>query len=95
LVRRLDEAIRVRDRWYEEHGEDAGAGEEDERAGRRPGIAWKTAWNCWSEMGAALREACSSKDKSLRVLTYNPSTTSAAPTEASSVRSPSSSPARS
>ncbi len=67
VVRKLDEAIVIRNRWYEEHDPD------EERKGRKPGLEWKTAANIWGDLGTALEEAFNSKDPGLRALASNPS----------------------
>ncbi len=64
VVRRLDEEIAKRTRWYEEHDED-----DDEPA---PGLSWKSAQNIWGEVTSAFDEACSSKNPELRAREDNP-----------------------
>lgn len=80
VVRKLDEAIEERTRWYEEHDE------EEERKGRKPGLASKTAANIWGDLCTAFDEAVNSKDPSLRMLSTNPT---------KDVRAPEATPARS
>ncbi len=67
VVRKLDEAIRVRERFYAE------ASPEEQRAkGRRPGLSAKAARNIWGECTGAFREACTSKIDALRVRGEDP-----------------------
>jgi integrase len=68
IVRKLDRAVQERADWFEEHGD------ESPSAGRRPGLAWKTAWNIWGEVTDAFREACTSKLGELKVRDDNPAT---------------------
>ena len=68
VVRKLDAAIQERADWFEEHSDD------EPTKGRRPGLAWKTAWNVWGEVTDAFREACTSKVVELKVRDDNPAT---------------------
>ena len=68
IVARLDRAMAERTRWYEEHAED----DDEEDAGRPPGLSWKSALNAWSDITCAFDEACNSKDRALRVLERDP-----------------------
>ncbi|MCU1245389.1 MAG: hypothetical protein JWN02_1299 [Acidobacteria bacterium] len=61
LVRRLDNLVRLRVKFYEEGGA-------EERTGAKPGLAWKSALHVWSEVTSGFREALSSKHRELRVL---------------------------
>jgi len=67
IVADLDAAILERARSYENQEDD----DEDE-GGRRPGLAAATARNVWGDVGRAFDEAVNSKDRSLRVLTVDP-----------------------
>lgn len=67
IVMPLDAATAARAKHYEEHDED-----DDEEAGRKPGLSWKTALNVWSDVTAAFDEACNSKVPALRVLDRDP-----------------------
>jgi integrase len=59
VVRKLDEAIRVRQRFY-----DQASPEELRKNGRRPGLSAKAARNVWDECTAGFREASTSKVES-------------------------------
>ena len=67
IVQRLDRAILERARYYEEHDE-----EDEEEGGNKPGLSWKTCANAWNDITRAFDEARYSKDRSLRVLTRDP-----------------------
>jgi integrase len=66
VVRRLDEQIRIRTRFYDQEPTT------EKRKGRKPGLAAKAARNIWGECTAGFREASSSKIESLRVRTDDP-----------------------
>jgi len=68
IVGDLDAAILERRRYYE--ATDERGGDDDE--GRKPGLSASTARNAWGDVGRAFDEACNSKDRSLRVLTVDP-----------------------
>ena len=65
VVRRLDEEIRKRTRFYAAESTEA-------RQGRKPGLSAKAARNIWGECTAGFREASTSKVESLRVRNDDP-----------------------
>jgi integrase len=67
VVRKLDDAIRTRLRFYE-----TATPEQARRTGHKPGISAKAARNIWGECTNAFREACSSKIETLRVRDDDP-----------------------
>jgi integrase len=69
VVRKLDEQVLLRIRFYSEAEESS---EATPRKGRKPGLSGKTAGNVWSEITNGFGEATNSKLDELRVLERNP-----------------------